>query len=143
MKRFLCIRVGVFAVTLGMAALLSGLAYAEKRIGILLWSDEPRYLESRDGVIEQMKKEGFAEPKVSFVIENAGGNKGKAADIASKWAGEKFDMIIAAGTSAAVAVAKEIKTTPVVFTMTLQRRGHSSGLRLTRERWADWRGARL
>ncbi len=92
-------------------------ARAEKKIGVLLWSDESRYGDSRDGILEQMKKEGFAGPKVTFTTENAGGNKGKAAEISQKWSTAKFDMVIAVGTSAAVAAAKEIKTVPVIFTM--------------------------
>jgi len=108
--------VGVAAVVV-MVALFSGEARAEKKIGVLLWTEEPRYADSRDGVLEQMKKEGFTEPKVTFTMENAGGNKGKAAEISQKWSAEKFDMVIAVGTSAAVAVAKEIKTVPVIFTM--------------------------
>jgi putative ABC transport system substrate-binding protein len=92
-------------------------ARAEKKIGVLLWNDEPRYAESNAGIMEQLKKEGFGEPKVSFTVENAGGNKVKAMELARKLAAARYDMVIAVGTSAAVAVAKEVKDVPVIFSM--------------------------
>ena len=42
--------------------LLSGEARGEKRIEVLLWSEEPRYQEATSGVMDQLKKEGFKEP---------------------------------------------------------------------------------
>ncbi len=104
----------LFLVFIAMSAVQ---ATAEKKIGILLWSEETRYTETRDGFMHQLKKSGFGEGQVKFTIENAGGNKAKAAEIAQKFANEKFDMVVAMGTSAAVPVAREIKNTPVVFGM--------------------------
>jgi putative ABC transport system substrate-binding protein len=98
-------------------ALLPAGAWAEKKIGVLIWSDEARFAESFQGMKDQLAMEGFREPAVKYTVENAGGNKAKAAELAQKLAAGKFDLIFAMGTSAAVAIAKEIKTTPVVFSM--------------------------
>jgi len=103
----------VFLIT----ALFSGEARAEKKIGILLFNDQPRYVENKKGVIDQLTQLGFGEPHVTFTVESAGGNKVKAAEIARKFAAAKMDMVIPIGTSAAVAAANEIKDIPIVFVM--------------------------
>ena len=92
-------------------------AQAGKKIGILVWSEDTHYKEAKDGFTEQMSKAGFGEAKVSFTVENAGGNKVKASEIARKFAAANMDMVISIGTSATVAVAKEIKSVPVVFSV--------------------------
>jgi len=92
-------------------------ALAEKRIGVLLWSEELRYIETKNGITEQLGKEGFGEPAVKLTIENAGGSKAKLADITQKFAKAKMDLIIAIGTTATIAVAREIKNVPIVFSM--------------------------
>lgn len=104
----------IFFVTAG---LFSGEARAEKKIGVLIWSDETHYTQARDGMLEQLNKAGYGASKVKFSMENAGGNKAKAADLAQKFAAAKMDMVLVVGTSAAVAVAKDIKDAPVVFSM--------------------------
>jgi putative ABC transport system substrate-binding protein len=92
-------------------------AEAGKKVGVILWSEERRYSESKDGVIEQLQKEGFGAPSVSYTIENAGGSKAKVARMTRLFAGARMDMIIAIGTSAAVTVAEKVKDIPVVFSM--------------------------
>lgn len=92
-------------------------ARTEKRIGVLLWSEETRYMEAKNGVMEQFRKEGFGGPAVKLTIENAEGNKRKAAEIAKKFATAKMDLIISIGTTATIAVTREIKDVPVVFSM--------------------------
>jgi len=105
------------AMVMILMALLAPDARAEKKIGVLLFSDEVRYQESWKGILDQLKKAGFGEPAVKYLVEHAGGNKAKASDLAQKQNAAKPDMIVVVGTSAAVAVAKENKTTPIVFTM--------------------------
>ncbi len=107
----------VAAVAFVIVSLFSVDARAEKKIGVLIWSQEGRYGDSKNGLLDQLKKSGFGEGTVKFTIENAGGNKAKAAEFAQKFAAAKMDMVIVVGTSAAVAVAREIKTVPVVFSM--------------------------
>ncbi len=92
-------------------------ARAEKKIGILVWSEESRYAEAQKTIMEQLKKEGFGEAGVKFTVESAGGNKAKAAEFARKFAAAQLDMVITIGTSATVPVAKEIKNVPIVFSM--------------------------
>lgn len=107
----------ISAVAFLIAGFFSAEARAEKKIGILIWSEEGRYSDSKNGIMEQLKKGGFGEGAAKFTVENAGGNKAKAAEFAQKFAAAKMDMVIVVGTSAAVAVAREIKTVPVVFSM--------------------------
>lgn len=90
-------------------------ALAKTKIGVLIWSEESRYIEANEGFLEQLRQDGFTEAKVDFAIENAKGNKVKAAELAQKFTLSRMDMVVAIGQSAAVAVTKEIKTVPVVF----------------------------
>jgi len=88
-----------------------------KRIGILAFSTESRYMDATRGVVDQLKTEGFVEPGVKFTMENAGGNKAKAAELIKRFAAAKMDLIVTQGTSATVPVAREIKDVPIVFSM--------------------------
>jgi putative ABC transport system substrate-binding protein len=90
-------------------------ARAEKRIGILKYTNESRFIESQRGIMDQLKKDGFGEAIVKFTIETAGGSKMKAGEIAQKFSEAKMDLVIAVSTSAAIAVTKVIKDVPVVF----------------------------
>ena len=90
-------------------------AFAEKKIGIIIWDDDKNYLEAKEGILAQLDQEGFGASNVTYTIEQVKGNKVKAAEIARKFASANLDMVISIGTSATVAVAKEIKGIPVVF----------------------------
>ncbi len=94
-----------------------GEAMAEKRIGILIFSEEVRYNETQRGILDQLKKDGFGEPAVNFTIENAKGSKARAAELVKTLAAAKMDLIFTIGTSATIAVTREIKDVPVVFGM--------------------------
>jgi putative ABC transport system substrate-binding protein len=107
----------ITTVVVLMAGFGFGKALAETKVGIFLWSDEERYIDTRDGILAALKKEGFAEPKVKFVQENAGGNKAKAAEIAKKFKNNDYSLILVLGTSAAVALAQEVRDVPIVFSM--------------------------
>jgi putative ABC transport system substrate-binding protein len=107
----------IMTVVVLMTGLGFGKALAETKVGIFLWSDEERYRDTRDGMLAALKKEGFAEPKVKFVQENAGGNKAKAAEIAKKFNSKSYSLILVLGTSAAVALAQEVRDVPIVFGM--------------------------
>jgi putative ABC transport system substrate-binding protein len=100
-----------------MMNLFSGVARAEKKIGVLMFSEEARYNEAARGILEQLRKSGFKEPAVRFTIENAGANKAKAAELVKKFAAAKLDLIVALGTTATIALTREIKDVPVVFSM--------------------------
>ena len=105
------------ATMLFLLVLSASTALAEKKIGILLWENQGNYTDAKDAFIEQLRKEGFGESKATFIIENAEGNKSKAADIARKFAAAKLDLIVPLGTSAAVPVVTAIKDAPVVFSV--------------------------
>jgi len=90
-------------------------AIAEKKIGIIIWDDDKNYLDAKEGIMTQLAKEGFGEANVTYTVEQVKGNKVKAAEIARKFASANLDMVISIGTSATVAVVKEIKNIPVVF----------------------------
>ncbi|GAM11266.1 ABC transporter substrate binding protein [Geobacter sp. OR-1] len=92
-------------------------AQAEKKIGVLLFSEEARYHESLKGIREQLAKAGYKEPNVRFVVGNAGGSKAKAADMVRNYASADYALMITLGTNATIAVAKEIKDVPIVFSM--------------------------
>jgi putative ABC transport system substrate-binding protein len=92
-------------------------ARAEKRIGILTFSEEVRYSEAQKGIIDQLTKDGFGEPVVQFTIENAKGSKVKTAELVQKFAAAKMDLIFTIGTTATIAISREIKDVPVVFGM--------------------------
>lgn len=92
-------------------------AGAEKRIGILLFNDQARYIKNRDGVIDQIRKQGFREADVKFTVESAGGSKARAVALARKFAADGMDLVIPIGTSAAIVTANEIKNIPIVFVM--------------------------
>ncbi len=111
-KKFL-----IFALIFSSIPLFCIDARAEKRICIFLSSGEGRYLDSQKGVVDQLADEDFKSPAVKYTVENAFGNKAKAAEVARKIKSEKPDLIIAVGTIAAVAVSKIVKDTPIVFTM--------------------------
>lgn len=105
------------ALYCAIAVMNAGVVHAEKKIGILLFNDQPRYVENEKGVIDALKKQGFSEPTVKFTVENAGGNKAKAVELVRKFAADKMDMIIPIGTSGAVAAANEVKDIPIIFVM--------------------------
>jgi putative ABC transport system substrate-binding protein len=114
---FLCKMMVVSAVVIGIMMGGMGTALAEKKVGVLIFSGEKRYQDARDGALAQLKKDGFSEPAVKFTMENAESNKAKAAEISKKMAEAKYDLILVVGTTAAVALANQVKDVPVVFTM--------------------------
>jgi putative ABC transport system substrate-binding protein len=107
----------IFIVLVPLINLLSVEARAEKRIGVLMFGEEVRYHENKNGILDQLKEGGFGEPKVKYIMENAEGSKAKAAELVRKFAAAKLDLIITIGTSATIAVTKEIKDVPIVFCM--------------------------
>ena len=61
------------------------------------------------------KENGFGEAAAKYTIENAGGSKAKAAELAQKFAEAKMNLIFTIGTSATIPVSKAIKDVPIVF----------------------------
>ena len=94
---------------------LPGDVRAEKRIGVLLWNEEARYIECKNGILAQLKKEGFREQSARFIIGNAEESKAKMAELIKQFAAARMDLILTIGTVASIAAAKEIDDVPVVF----------------------------
>jgi putative ABC transport system substrate-binding protein len=97
--------------------LLSVDARAEKKIGVLFLYEQARYSEALQGIKDQLAKDGFKEPDVEFVIENAKGSKIKAAELTAKFATMKMDLLLTLGTDATLAAMKDIKDVPIVFSI--------------------------
>jgi putative ABC transport system substrate-binding protein len=112
MEKFL-----VSAVIFLTLALFSIEAQAQRKIGVLMFSEEARYIEAEKGIKDKLREGGFGEPKTTFIVEQADGNKARAAELVQKFAAEKLDLIITLGTSATVAVSREIKDVPIVFSV--------------------------
>jgi len=92
-------------------------ANAEKKVGIFLFSDETRYTLAVKGIMDKLKEEGFKEPTTKFIVENAEYNKANAADLVKKFASRRMDLIFTIGTSATIPIVREIKNTPIVFSI--------------------------
>jgi len=117
-KRVTCMRImkrtSIFIFFL-FAALLSGEAAAEKRIGILMFSDMARYIEASKGFVDALREGGFTEDRTTIITEEAGANKVKAAELVHEFAAQNMDLIFTVGTHATIAVAQKIKNLPIVF----------------------------
>ena len=112
MKKFL-----VSAVVFLTLVLLSTEAQAERKIGVLMFSEEARYIEAFKGIKDKLREGGFGEPKTTFIVEQAGANKARAAEVVHKFATEKLDLVITLGTSSTIAVIREIQDVPIVFSV--------------------------
>ena len=85
------------------------------RVGILMWSEDPGYYETLEGVMDQLRKEGYGEPAAKFTLENARGGKARLSEMAHRFAAGKMDLVISIGTTATIAAAREMHDTPLVF----------------------------
>lgn len=111
------IRIIAVITLLSVIALMPAEAMTWKRVAILQYSDDPRYAQAVKGFIDQLNKEGFREPAITFLTENARGSRAKAAELSANIASGKPDLIFAMGTLGAVPVARVIKDLPVVFSI--------------------------
>lgn len=107
----------VTAMVFFIITLFSAEAWAKPKIGILLYTQENHYRETLNGIMDQLKKEGFGESKADFIEENAEGNKAKAVELSKKFAASGMDLVIVLGTTATLIAMNEIKEVPIVFSM--------------------------
>ncbi len=110
-------KLSVFAMVFFIFLIHVAEARAEKKIGVLLWNNQQRYIDNKRGIIDYLKQQGFKEPEVKFTVESADGNKSRAVESARKFIAAKMDMVITVGTTATVIAANEIKDIPLVFIM--------------------------
>jgi putative ABC transport system substrate-binding protein len=102
-------------VMIWLSVVLVSPSLAEKKIGVLEFSEQLRYMEAIQGIMDKLKEAGYGEPQASFTIENAKANKAVAAELVKKFAAEKMDLIFTIGTHATLAIIQEIKDVPIVF----------------------------
>ncbi len=107
----------IITTTLAVMLLSNVNASENKKIGILLFSDAVRYREATSGIRDVLYEAGYREPNTRITMKNAMGNKARMAELVREFAEEKFDLIFALGTSAAVPSAREIKDVPLVFSV--------------------------
>ncbi|HUL32175.1 MAG TPA: hypothetical protein VLZ03_17110, partial [Thermodesulfobacteriota bacterium] len=84
-------KVLVSTVVVLVLALFSVEAPAGKKIGILMFSEETRYIEAEKGIRDKLRQAGFGEPQTTFIVGQAGGNKARAAELVGKLAAEKLN----------------------------------------------------
>lgn len=116
-KKWIIKKVFFLVVAMLLFALVPAGASAQKKIGILIFNEEARYLESKNGIMDELKQSGYGEPAAAYTVENAKGSKARVVEIAHKFAAAKMDLIITLGTSATVPTAKIIRDVPLVFSM--------------------------
>lgn len=89
---------------------------AQKTIGITQIVDHPSLNAIREGILEELAKEGFKESKdFTILFESAQGNPTTAVQIAQKFASLSLNAVIPISTPSAQAVVHQIKDTPVIF----------------------------
>lgn len=96
-------------------ALYSGQAAAGKTIGLLVFSDEARFVRTAKGIKDTLEGAGLRSPRTRIIEENACGDKAKAAVLAEKFGLARMDLIFTIGTQATTAAALRIRDVPLVF----------------------------
>jgi putative tryptophan/tyrosine transport system substrate-binding protein len=105
----------LLALFLWLIVSISMAAEPKKRIGILTFSDQLRYLEAKRGFVDILKKAGIDRMQTEFYIGNAEANKAVATELVTKFGTAQLDLIFTVGTHATLAIMQEIKDIPVVF----------------------------
>ncbi|MCG6536442.1 MAG: ABC transporter substrate-binding protein, partial [Syntrophales bacterium LBB04] len=106
----------VAGIILGLV-LLPSLAMADKTIGMLLFSGETRYNEAAQGIRDRLIESGFGGPGTVFIMENAAGNKARAAELVEQLRTKNPDLLATMGTNATMAAGDRIKDLPIVFSV--------------------------
>jgi putative ABC transport system substrate-binding protein len=84
----------------------------EKKIGVLETFEQIRFDEALRGIADQLEKDGY---NTTFLVENAQGSHVKAAELATKLAASKLDLLITLGTVATTIAVKMVKNVPIVY----------------------------
>ncbi|MBU0503664.1 MAG: ABC transporter substrate-binding protein [Candidatus Omnitrophota bacterium] len=112
-------RIAVLAIlaTFGLFFMTNVSAQEKIKVGIVLASDQPHYVEGMKGVLSQLKKEGFDESNVDFDIRYGDGKAEKIVEIVSDFKKRGVNLIIPIGTVAAINTYNEAKNIPIVFSL--------------------------
>lgn len=90
--------------------------HAHKTIGITQIVDHPSLNAIRNGIVEELARNGYQEGNNLIIIyENAQGNPATAAQIARKFASLSLDVVVPISTPSAQAVVQQIKDSPIIF----------------------------
>ncbi|MBF0331051.1 MAG: ABC transporter substrate-binding protein [Candidatus Omnitrophica bacterium] len=89
----------------------------KKRIGVLVWADDERYVQSLKGFLDQLSQDGLSQDHLDIDVQHAQSNKAKAMKIAKAFAHEGRDIYFSLGTPATTALFEEVKDTPIVFSL--------------------------
>jgi putative ABC transport system substrate-binding protein len=93
-----------------------GSADDHKTIGITQIVEHPSLNAIREGILEELKKQGFQEGKnLTVIYESAQGNPTVASQIATKFQSLPLDVVIPISTPSAQTIVHHIKTIPIVF----------------------------
>lgn len=94
----------------------SVIAESMKTIGITQIVEHPSLNAIREGMLEELAKQGFKEGiNLTVIFESAHGNPILATQIAQKFASLPLNVVIPISTPSAQAIVHQIKKTPVVF----------------------------
>lgn len=85
-------------------------------IGITQIAEHPSLDASREGFKDALLDAGYTEDTISFDEQNAQGEMATATSIASKFAADDVDLVLAIATPAAQATAQAITDIPILFT---------------------------
>ncbi|MBZ4666328.1 ABC transporter substrate-binding protein [Mahella sp.] len=112
----------VFIVAVALAACSGGGTTSTRSgevitIGILQLVEHPALDAAREGFVEALKEAGYEDGvNIKLDLQNAQGEIPNASTIASKFVGDKVDMILAIATPAAQAAANATKDIPILIT---------------------------
>ncbi len=94
----------------------SSAAEGAKRVAIIQYMEHPSLDTIRESTIETLKEQGFVDGENIIIdYQNAQGDQSNLNSIASKFVGNKADVIIAIATPAAQSVAAATTKIPIVF----------------------------
>lgn len=86
------------------------------KIGIVLVNDAEIYTLTRDGFVEEMKKQGFEDKKnCDFLIQSANGDIPTIGMILDNFKNEKVSLIVAVGTASVQNAIQKTSEIPIVF----------------------------
>ncbi len=85
------------------------------KIGILLTGYQSHYLAAQEGIVRALQQKGWNEEKVLIEIKNAGDQKDRLEAMAKEMAKGSYDLLMPVGTAAAVALSRDVREVPIVF----------------------------
>lgn len=97
-----------------------------KSVGVIQTSDHKALDETRSGVVDELKAQGYIPGKnLVFKWESAQGNPSTATQIAQKFIGNKYDVLVTIGTLASQATLQAVKETkiPIVYASVTDPKG--------------------